>query len=110
MTECHASIDHLTDHPESRCHRCGAPGTADWSAPSPLWNEVMRAGCINGGPEPFCGVVCPTCFMTLAAAAGIASRWRLSAQRVHRPLQTITPSGRVWNEDTWMFDDATVPV
>lgn len=24
---------------------------------------------------------------------------------VHRPLQTVTPSGRVWNEQAWRFDD-----
>ena len=106
MSECHPSIDHAHDPPEARCHRCGTPDSNDWSAPSPLWNEVMRGGSINGGPEPYCGVVCPTCFMVLAQRAGVASRWRLYADQVHRPLETVTPSGRVWNEQTWLFDPA----
>jgi hypothetical protein len=91
------------EHPEARCRRCHIPNTNDWSAPSPLWNEVMRGGDING-VELFSGIVCPTCFMILAQEAGIASSWRLYAEDVHRPLQTVTPSGRVWNEQTWRFD------
>lgn len=112
MPECHPSIDHGGDRPEAACHRCAAPDTCDWSAPSPLWNEVMRGGSINGGPEPFCGIICPTCFMTLAARAGVASRWRLCAEQVHRPLETVTPSGRIWNEQSGLFEHpthATVP-
>lgn len=89
-------------HPERHCHRCGGPNLP-WSAPSPLWNEVMRGGNIHGD-EIFDGIVCPTCFMVLAERYGIAELWRLSATRVHRTLQTVTPSGRVWNEQTWKFE------
>lgn len=89
-------------HPEDTCHRCGGPNLT-WFAPSPLWNEVMRGGDINGA-DLFDGIVCPTCFAVLAEEAGIAQFWRFSAGRVHRPLQTVTPSGRVWNEGTWLWD------
>lgn len=77
-----------------------------WTAPSPLWNQVMRGGDINGAPEPYGGIVCPSCFATLAEDAGIASLWRFTAERVHVELQTVTPTGRVWNADTWLFEDA----
>lgn len=91
-------------HPERRCHRCGGPN-APWAAPSPLWNEVMRGGDINNSDlENWHGIICPTCFMMLAEQSGIAELWRLYPERVHRPLQTVTPSGRVWNEKTWKFD------
>lgn len=92
-----------TAHPEDFCHRCGRP-LHDWSAPSPLWNEVMRGGSING-EEIHNGIVCPTCFSQLAEQRGIASRWRFHAKRVHVPLETVTPSGRVWDEETWMWVD-----
>lgn len=92
------------EHPEARCRRCGTPNSNDWSAPSPLWNEVMRGGDINGD-EPYSGIICPTCFMILTQEAGIASSWRLHATQVHRPLQTVTPSGRTWNEQTWMWEE-----
>lgn len=98
----------LEVHPEAHCHRCGGPNIP-WSAPSPLWNQVMRGGDINGGPEPHNGIVCPTCFAVMAQELGIARLWRLSAQRVDVPLQTVTPSGRVWNEQTWKFDEPKAP-
>lgn len=99
--------DWCGQHPEATCHRCGHPFT-DWSAPSPLWNEVMRGGDINGA-EPYRGIVCPPCFIRLAEAAGIATGWRLYAATVFRHLQTVTPSGRVWNPETWMFDEPARP-
>lgn len=94
-----------TDHPENTCGRCGGPNVP-WSAPSPLWNEVMRGGDINAtDTENHKGIVCPTCFAILAQEAGVADLWRLSAERVHVPLQTVTPSGRTWNEQTWLWDE-----
>ena len=93
----------IAEHPESQCSRCHGPNPPSWSAPSPLWNAVMRGGSINGVEE--FGVVCPTCFVVLAEERGIASFWRLSAERVYVELETVTPSGRVWNEQTWMFDE-----
>lgn len=89
-------------HPEDTCHRCGGPNVT-WFAPSPLWNEAMRGGDISAADQ-FDGIVCPTCFAVLAEAAGIAEFWRFSAERVHRPLKTVTPSGRTWNETTWMWE------
>ncbi|HCT81183.1 MAG TPA: hypothetical protein DGT23_32360, partial [Micromonosporaceae bacterium] len=90
------------EHPEGHCHRCGGPNLP-WSAPSPLWNEVMRGGDINGG-ESYDGIICPVCFAILAEDVGIADLWRLDAKQVHRTLQTVTPSGRVWNDQTWMWE------
>lgn len=90
---------------EETCHRCGRDFIF-WTAPSPLWNEVMRAGDINHpGAEPYRGIVCPTCFMLLAEKAGVATSWRVYGATVFRHLQTVTPEGRVWNPQTWLFDD-----
>lgn len=74
-----------------------------WTAPSPLWNEVIRGGDIDGR-ELFGGVVCPSCFAIMATDQGIAGGWRLIATDVHVELQEVTPSGRVWNDQTWMFE------
>lgn len=89
-------------HPEDYCHRCSGPNIS-WSAPSPLWNEVMRGGDING-PWQYGEIICPTCFAILAEAAGVAQRWRVYAERVNVPLATVTPSGRVWNPETWLWE------
>jgi hypothetical protein len=86
----------VTRHPEADCRRCLGPNIT-WSAPSPLWNAVMRGGSINGDDE-FGGIVCPTCFGDLAEQRGIARTWRLTADVVLVELETVTPSGRVWNE------------
>jgi hypothetical protein len=92
------------NHPENTCGRCGGPNVA-WSAPSPLWNRVMRGDDISG-TDLYGGIVCPTCFAVLAEKVGVADLWQMSAKRVHVPLQTVTPSGRVWNEQTWLWDAA----
>lgn len=96
-----SSISIEPDGWESYCHLCLGPNI-DWSAPSPLWNQVMRGGSINGD-EIHDGVVCPTCFATLAEQAGVATFWRLSATNVHVELETVTPSGRVWDDRIWMW-------
>lgn len=96
--------DKAKEHPESTCGRCGGPNVA-WSAPSPLWNRVMRGDDINN-TDLYGGIVCPTCFAVLAEKAGIADLWQLSAKRVHVPLQTTTPSGRTWNEQTWLWEES----
>jgi len=90
----------LADAPESVCGRCGGPNRP-WAAPSPLWNEVMRGGDINGAET--CGIICPTCFMVLAEEQGVAELWRLTAERIHVALQTVTPSGRVWDDQTFRW-------
>lgn len=89
------------------CRRCGAHNPP-WSAPSPLWNAVMRGGSING-EALFDDMVCATCFMTLAEQAGAATLWRVSAERVNVELETVTPSGRVWNEKAGLWQDASPP-
>lgn len=94
---------HNEDHPETRCHRCGGPNIA-WAAPSPLWNEVMRDGDISADDD-YDGIVCPTCFATIAEQAGIAGLWQFTARRVNRELTTVTPSGRVWDERAWLWID-----
>lgn len=88
------------ERPESVCGRCGGFNPV-WVAPSPLWNQVMRGGDING--IEVCSIVCPSCFAALAA--DVAAGWRFYATDVKADLQTVTPSGRVWNEETWMFDE-----
>lgn len=93
------------EHPERVCRRCGGPNVRAWCAPSPLWNQVMRGGDINAA-DRFDGIVCPVCFAALAEEAGIAERWRFYAQRVKVELAKVTPSGRVWNEKTWLWVDA----
>lgn len=89
------------DHPESYCHLCLGPNIS-WSAPSPLWNEVMRGGSINGR-ELHDGIVCPTCFATMAEAQGVATGWELQARTVHKSLETRTPSGRTWDDGTGLW-------
>lgn len=98
-----------TEHPEDYCNRCGGPNVS-WVAPSPLWNAVMRGGCING-PLEFNEIICPTCFFILADERGVASEFRVDAQALV-PLQTVTPSRRVWNENTqlWEAHPVDVPV
>ena len=86
----------MTTNSETYCHRCGGPNVA-WSAPSPLWNAVMRGGSIDGEWQ-WEEIICPTCFAVLAEAAGIAGVWRLDADQVHVELETVTPTGRVWND------------
>lgn len=84
-----------------QCHRCGAQNPS-WHAPSPLWNAVMRGGSING-ESLYEDMVCATCFMTLAEKAGIAALWRVRALQVNVPLELTTPSGRVWDEELFLW-------
>jgi hypothetical protein len=79
-----------------RCNRRGRDYRM-WSAPSPLWNAVMRGGCING-PWEYGEMICANCFMEIAEDRGIANTFRVSADNVKVPLQTVTPSGRVWDD------------
>ncbi len=88
------------------CHRCGGVNPA-WSAPSPLWNAVMRGGSINGEPI-YNDMVCATCFMLLAEERGIASLFKVAAQVVNVPLETVTPSGRTWDDSAWLWVEPKV--
>jgi hypothetical protein len=89
------------DPSREQCQRCGS-SNPPWNAPSPLWNAVMRGGSINGAPI-FCDMVCATCFMLLAEEQRIATLWRVDAEIVTAPLETVTPSGRVWNAEIRMW-------
>jgi hypothetical protein len=94
-----------SSHSAEICQRCGHQN-AIWFAPSPLWNAVMRGGCING--EPLHGdMVCAACFMVLAVESGVASVFRVTADVINVPLQTATPSGRVWDEQAWLWREPT---
>jgi hypothetical protein len=57
----------------------------------------MRGGCING-PWEFGELICANCFMELAEDRGIANTFRVEADNVKVQLQTVTPSGRIWDE------------
>jgi hypothetical protein len=59
------------DAAESTCGRCCRVHGVIWSAPSGEWNAVMRKGGREQA-ERFGGMICPTCFMQLADAEGIA--------------------------------------
>lgn len=89
------------------CRRCGGENPP-WSAPSPLWNMVMRGGSING-ESIFNDMVCARCFMELAEEKGIANLFRVYAEQVNVELETVTPSGRVWDSERWLWVDAVQP-
>lgn len=98
------SITEVTSFPiaeHESCRRCDGPNVA-WSAPSPLWNLVMRGNDINGDPR-FNDLVCPVCFVVLAAEAGVEGRWMFAVDPEPEGLVKVTPSGRVWDdvENLW---------
>ena len=88
------------------CQRCWREYRV-WFAPSPLWNAVMRGGCING-PWEFSELICANCFMEMAEDRGVADQFRVDAAVVKVPLQKTTPSGRKWDaeQDLWVEADA----
>lgn len=92
---------------EAYCHRCKGPNVV-WAAASPLWNEVMRGGDINGDWE-FDEIICPTCFCVLAKERGVADFFRLFSPEPIVRLKEVTPSGRTWNKDTFLWDEPTQP-
>lgn len=55
-------------HPEDYCHRCGHRNAGSWSVDSVLWNKAV------GDPTP---ILCPSCFVAAAEAAGIDVHWCL---------------------------------
>lgn len=86
---------------DERCRRCGGSNVV-WAAPSPLWNLVMRGNDING--EPFHGdLVCMPCFVVLAHGLGHRGRWRLSLDPEPEGLIKVTPSGRAWDSERWLW-------
>lgn len=91
------------DHGEGICEDCGRNYRV-WSADSPLWNAVMRGGSING--EEATAMICADCFMGRCEDAGIGDLFMVAANRVNVPLETVTPSGRVWDADRRLWADA----
>lgn len=55
-------------HPEDYCHWCGHRNAGSWSVDSALWNKAI------GDPTP---ILCPSCFVAAAKAAGIDVHWCL---------------------------------
>lgn len=61
-------------------------------------------GSITGG-EDYDGIVCPVCFAFLAKERGVVTgMWRMDAVEVTSALETETPSGRVWDSKTWLWE------
>lgn len=89
------------------CFRCNAHNPP-WAAPSPLWNLVMRGNDINGMPI-FNDMVCVPCFITIAESKGVHGHWCLTVTPMPDDVKTVTPSGRVWNEQTWLWDEPPPP-
>ena len=84
------------------CRRCDGPNVA-WSAASPLWNYVMRGNDINGEARHG-DLVCMTCFVVLAAEAGLpSSGWRLTLHPEPEGLAYETPTGRVWDAEQFLW-------
>lgn len=86
---------------DERCCRCDGENVV-WSAPSPLWNLVMRGNDIDGDPK-WGDLVCIRCFIVLAEEAGVRGRWRVSVDPEPEGLVKVTPSGRVWDERTYRW-------
>jgi hypothetical protein len=90
-------------HPERYCHRCGRLNVWSWSAPSPLWNPVMRN---EDGSERFEGIVCPPCFALLCEQSGYVPperhHWRFAPDR---DLSDLSPNadGQVWDDEQWLW-------
>lgn len=90
----------ICERREGLCERCDCEYRV-WSAASPLWNAVIRSGCINGEEEY--AYLCLNCFTELAEDSGAGTLFYLDAERTCA-LQTVTPSGRVWNPEKRMFE------
>lgn len=86
-----------------RCHRCGGDNVP-WSAPSPLWNLVMRGNRIDGTPR-YGDMVCIRCFTVLADEVGVEGVWRVTVDPEPDGLIYTTPSGRVWDADRMLWVD-----
>jgi hypothetical protein len=97
-----AGVQSTTDTGAEACRRCGRSNVS-WCAPSPLWNAAVRAG----QPEDarYGELLCMGCFAEIAERRGVASGWRLDATDVQVELETVSPSGRVWNPETWLWED-----
>jgi hypothetical protein len=68
------SDEQVARHPENYCHRCGGRNIS-WFAPSLIWNEAVRD---KGEP----GIICPLCFVELAALVGYDTTWAITPDNV----------------------------
>ncbi len=85
---------------EGRCNHCGGVNPANWHAPSPLWNAVMRA---EGVEEV--GFCCPSCFIEVARERGIDSTaWHLSIDGIDLAALWQDADGRAWNAETCLWE------
>jgi len=64
----------------------------------------MRGGCINGEAR-FGDMVCAACFMVLTEEAGVATDFRVTANEIKVSLQTVTPTGRIWCDETQLWEE-----
>jgi hypothetical protein len=62
----------------------------------------MREGSI-AGPWRWHEIICPLCFVELGEQQDIGRGWRLDAKEVLVPLETVTPSGRIWDESKGLW-------
>lgn len=68
-------------HPEEVCEECGLKNVT-WFAPSDIWNAVARTA--EGDP-----MLCPTCFIRRAEAAGYnGDSWKC-APEFHLATSTV---------------------
>jgi len=83
----------LTAAGDERCARCGHVNNVPWFAPSPLWNQVVRA---NNHSE----MLCPMCFMKLAEESGVKTTgWQLIPEAVPSVAMQDEARAIVANED-----------
>lgn len=62
----------------------------------------MRGNDIDGTPI-FGDMVCVSCFITLAGEAGLKGSWRLTLDPEPDGLIYQTPSGRVWDQEQFLW-------
>ncbi len=82
----------LADRPsgdEMVCDRCGRRHDTIWSAPSDLWNKVMRGG-VQGAQDEF-EFCCPICFMQLAKERVGLTGWTVAPAADRLPGCTGNP-------------------
>lgn len=92
-------------HPEKYCHRCGRRNVHSWSAPSPLWNAVLRDP-VTGGDR--WGILCPPCFAELAEESILPAKrthWYFQPEGVDIASLWDDRDGRVWNAERQLWEE-----
>lgn len=71
LTKLEAVSQRFTAHPEDFCDSCGGPNIT-WFANNAIWNRITNSGS---------GILCPVCFVKLAATLGYGSTaWELKPE------------------------------